>query len=67
LRALAAFGPAAGCAVPELRALVRRTGTVEAAEAAGALWAVEGDADAVLPALIAGLAAWDVEARRAAV
>jgi len=67
LRALAAFGPAAGCAVPELRALVRRTGTVEAAEAAGALWAVEGDADAVLPALIAGLAAWDVEARQAAV
>ncbi|WP_405938845.1 PBS lyase [Streptomyces sp. NBC_00726] len=66
LRALAAFGPAAGCAVPELRALLRRTGTVEAAEAAGALWAVEGDADAVLPALIAGLGTWDGEARRAA-
>ncbi|MGW2476365.1 PBS lyase [Streptomyces sp. NPDC001665] len=67
LRALAAFGPAARCAVPELRALLRRTGTVEAAEAAGALWAVEGDADAVLPALLAGLAAWDVGARHAAV
>ncbi|TRV76103.1 PBS lyase [Streptomyces sp. 130] len=67
LRALAAFGPAARCAVPELRALLRRTGTVEAAEAAGALWAVEGDADAVLPALLAGLAAWDVDARHAAV
>lgn len=66
LRALGAFGPASLCAVPELRALLRRTGTVEAAEAAGALWAVEGDADAVLPALTAGLAAWDVDARRAA-
>ncbi|MGZ2357619.1 PBS lyase [Streptomyces sp. 372A] len=66
LRALASFGPAAGCAVPELRALLRRTGTAEAAEAAGALWAVEGDADAVLPALLAGLAARDVDARRTA-
>ncbi|MYS37973.1 hypothetical protein K388_00385 [Streptomyces sp. KhCrAH-43] len=66
LRALASFGPAARCAVPELRAMVLRGGTAEAAEAAGALWAVEGDAGAVLPALVEGLAAADVDARRAA-
>ncbi|THA70372.1 PBS lyase [Streptomyces sp. A0958] len=66
LRALASFGPAARCAAPELRTLVRRPGTAEAVEAAGALWAVEGDADAVLPALIEGLTTQDVHARRAA-
>ncbi|MET7340866.1 PBS lyase [Streptomyces sp. NPDC005547] len=66
LRALASFGPAARCAVPELRALVRHPGSVEATEAAGALWAVEGDAGAVLPALIEGLASESVYARRAA-
>ncbi|MFJ4499192.1 PBS lyase [Streptomyces sp. NPDC088864] len=66
LRALAAFGPAARCAVPELRKLVRHDGSQEAVEAAGALWAVEGDAEAVLPALLGGLKADNVYARRAA-
>lgn len=66
LRALASFGPAAGCAVPELRALVRPTGTTESVEAAEALWAVEGDAGAVLPVLAEGLATQNVYVRRAA-
>ncbi|MFE3519023.1 HEAT repeat domain-containing protein [Streptomyces sp. NPDC059166] len=57
LRALGSFGPAARCAVPELRRLAGRPGTSSAAEAAEALWAVTGDADAVLPALAEGLRA----------
>ncbi|MEV7398934.1 PBS lyase [Streptomyces sp. NPDC091267] len=66
LRALGAFGPAAHCAVPELRALIRRPGTAAATEAAEALWAVDGDAGAVLPVLIEGLQADHAHERRSA-
>ncbi len=66
LRALGSFGPAAHCAVPELRALIRRPGTAGATEAAEALWAVDGDAGAVLPVLIEGLQAEHARDRRAA-
>ncbi|MFF1919597.1 HEAT repeat domain-containing protein [Streptomyces sp. NPDC058221] len=66
LRALGSFGPAAHCAVPELRALIRRPGTAAATEAAEALWAVEGDAGAVLPVLIEGLQAEHAHERRSA-
>ncbi|MDQ0987042.1 HEAT repeat domain-containing protein [Streptomyces sp. V2I9] len=66
LRALASFGPAAREAVPELRALLRRPGTASATEAAEALWAVSGDADAVLPVLTEGLMSDQVHDRRAA-
>ncbi|MFE9778376.1 HEAT repeat domain-containing protein [Streptomyces sp. NPDC005775] len=66
LRALGSFGPAAHCAVPELRALIRRPGTAGATEAAEALWAVDGDAGAVLPVLIEGLQAEHARERRAA-
>ncbi|MER6119528.1 PBS lyase [Streptomyces sp. NPDC001743] len=66
LRALGAFGPAAHCAVPDLRVLVRRPGTAGAVEAAEALWAVDGDAAAVLPVLIEGLQAEHARERRAA-
>lgn len=66
LRALASFGPAAHCAVPELRALVRRPGTAGATEAAEALWAVDGDAGTVLPVLIEGLQAEHAHERRTA-
>ncbi|MFC9243528.1 HEAT repeat domain-containing protein [Streptomyces sp. NPDC057136] len=66
LRALGSFGPAAQCAVPDLRALLRRPGTAAATEAAEALWAVDGDADTVLPVLIEGLWAEQVHDRRAA-
>ncbi|MFJ9885019.1 HEAT repeat domain-containing protein [Streptomyces sp. NPDC091287] len=66
LRALGSFGPAAREAVPELRALVSRPGTASATEAAEALWAISGDADAVLPALIEGLQSHQVHERRAA-
>lgn len=66
LRALASFGPAAHCAVPELRALVRRPGSAGATEAAEALWAVDGDADTVLPVLIEGLQAEHAHERRTA-
>ncbi|MGW5271334.1 HEAT repeat domain-containing protein [Streptomyces sp. NPDC004044] len=65
LRALGSFGPAAHCAVPELRALIRRPGT--ATEAAQALWAVDGDAEAVLPVLVEGLRAEHAHERRSAV
>ncbi|MFI6893273.1 PBS lyase [Streptomyces sp. NPDC050256] len=66
LRALGSFGPAAHCAVPELRALIRRAGTAGATEAAEALWTVDGDAGAVLPVLIEGLQAEHARERRAA-
>ncbi|WP_329613882.1 PBS lyase [Streptomyces brevispora] len=66
LRALGSFGPAAHCAVPELRALIRRPGTAAATEAAEALWAVDGDAGAVLPVLIEGLQAEHAHERRSA-
>lgn len=66
LRALGSFGPAAHCAVPELRALIRRPGTAAATEAAEALWAVDGDAGAVLPVLIEGLQADHAHERRSA-
>lgn len=66
LRALGSFGPAAHCAVPELRALIRRPGTAGATEAAETLWAVDGDAGAVLPVLIEGLQAEHARERRAA-
>ncbi|WP_406383923.1 HEAT repeat domain-containing protein [Streptomyces sp. NBC_01618] len=67
LRALGSFGPAAHSAVPELRTLLRRPGSTSATEAAEALWAVDGDADAVLPVLIEGLQAERVHERRSAV
>ncbi|WP_420877237.1 HEAT repeat domain-containing protein, partial [Streptomyces mutomycini] len=66
LRALGSFGPAAHCAVPELRRLVRRPGSAAATEAAEALWAVSGDAEAVLPVLAEGLRAQQVHDCRAA-
>ncbi|WP_405405456.1 HEAT repeat domain-containing protein [Streptomyces sp. NBC_01104] len=66
LRALGSFGPAAHCAVPELRAMIRRPGTAAATEAAEALWAVDGDAGAVLPVLIEGLQAEHARERRSA-
>ncbi|MGW1812388.1 HEAT repeat domain-containing protein [Streptomyces sp. NPDC002125] len=66
LRALGAFGPAAECAVGELRRLIRRPGTAAATEAAEALWAVTGDAGAVLPVLAEGLRAEQVRDCRAA-
>ncbi|MFE4450757.1 PBS lyase [Streptomyces sp. NPDC056796] len=66
LRALRSFGPAAHRAVPELRRLIRGPGTAAATEAAEALWAVTGDAGAVLPVLAEGLGAERVHDRRAA-
>ncbi|MFD0025336.1 HEAT repeat domain-containing protein [Streptomyces sp. NPDC058382] len=66
LRALGSFGPAAHCAVPELRSLIRRPGTAAATEAAEALWAVDRDAAAVLPVLIEGLQAEHAHERRSA-
>lgn len=72
LRALTAFGPGAQEAVPELRALLRCVGVGSgvsaslAARTAGALWAIEGDAEPVLPVLRAALSAADSGARRSA-
>ncbi|MFF8954208.1 PBS lyase [Streptomyces sp. NPDC014894] len=72
LRALAAFGPAAGEAIPDLRALLGRAARsgrppgAFGAKAAAALWAVEGEAGAVLPTLRAALASADSGARRSA-
>ncbi|MFB7184314.1 HEAT repeat domain-containing protein [Streptomyces sp. NPDC056230] len=66
LRALASFGPAAHAAAPELRALLHRPGAASATEAAQALWAVDCDADAVLPVLIEGLQAERDHERRSA-
>ncbi|MFF8408136.1 PBS lyase [Streptomyces omiyaensis] len=51
-RTLAAFGPAAREAVPELRELLGADSAAVATAAARALWAVEGDADAVVPVLV---------------
>ncbi|MFH8473152.1 HEAT repeat domain-containing protein [Streptomyces sp. NPDC018000] len=67
LRALGSFGPAAHSVVPELRTLLRRPGNTSATEVAQALWAVDGDADTVLPVLIEGLQAERVHERRSAV
>ncbi|MFF8915171.1 HEAT repeat domain-containing protein [Streptomyces sp. NPDC015032] len=67
LRALGSFGPAAHSAVPDLRTLLRRPGNTSAIEAAEALWAVAGEADAVLPVLIDGLQAERFRERRSAV
>ncbi|MFF8838712.1 PBS lyase [Streptomyces sp. NPDC015130] len=51
LRTLAAFGPAAREAVPELRGLLTADSAAVSSAAARALWAVEGDEGDVLPAL----------------
>ncbi|MFD0152271.1 PBS lyase [Streptomyces sp. NPDC055721] len=51
LRTLAAFGPAAREAVPELRGLLAAESAAVATMAARALWAAEGDRGDVLPAL----------------
>ncbi|RSS32656.1 HEAT repeat domain-containing protein [Streptomyces sp. WAC08241] len=51
LRTLAAFGPAAREAVPELRELLAEESAAVSAAAARALWAAEEDAAEVLPAL----------------
>ncbi|MEV0172074.1 HEAT repeat domain-containing protein [Streptomyces sp. NPDC050803] len=49
VRALGSFGPAARAAIPVLRGLLDGA---YASAAAGALWAVEGDASVVLPVLL---------------
>ncbi|MEV6161530.1 PBS lyase [Streptomyces sp. NPDC052052] len=67
LRALGSFGPAARGALPELRTLLRRPGSTSATEVALALWAIDGDADAVLPVLIENLQAEHAHERRSAV
>ncbi|MGA5872160.1 HEAT repeat domain-containing protein [Streptomyces cinereoruber] len=51
LRTLAAFGPAAREAVPDLRALLADGSAAVSTAAAGALWAVEEDPAEVLPVL----------------
>ncbi|MFE7517475.1 HEAT repeat domain-containing protein, partial [Streptomyces sp. NPDC057540] len=51
LRTLAAFGPAAREAVPDLRRLLAAESAAVATAAARALWAAEGDRGDVLPAL----------------
>ncbi|MFI8321992.1 HEAT repeat domain-containing protein [Streptomyces sp. NPDC085529] len=51
-RTLGAFGPMAREAVPELRELLAADSATVATTAARALWEVEGDADAVVPALV---------------
>ncbi|MER7108544.1 HEAT repeat domain-containing protein [Streptomyces sp. NPDC000229] len=66
LRALTAFGPAAGEAAGDLRALLDDCSVAVATSAARALWAVEGDAGAVLPRLRALLLAPDAAQRREA-
>ncbi|MEV6393391.1 PBS lyase [Streptomyces sp. NPDC051907] len=78
LKALTAFGPAASEAIPDLRALIRHADHGHdhgyaydlpeslTARAAAALWAVEGDAEAVLPVLCATLESADSAAQRSA-
>ncbi|OKK06502.1 PBS lyase [Streptomyces sp. CB03234] len=66
LRALTAFGPAAGEAAGDLRALLDDCSVAVSTSAARALWAVEGDAGAVLPGLRALLRAPDAARRRKA-
>lgn len=51
LRTLAAFGPAAREAVPDMRRLMASESAAVATAAARALWAAEGDLAEVLPAL----------------
>ncbi|WP_086828876.1 PBS lyase [Streptomyces sp. NRRL B-24572] len=51
LRTLAAFGPAAREAVPDMRRLLAAESAAVATTAAKALWAAEGDRGDVLPAL----------------
>ncbi|MGW0118406.1 PBS lyase [Streptomyces sp. NPDC003327] len=51
LRTLAAFGPAAGTAVPDLRRHLAAESAAVATTAARALWAAEGDLGEALPAL----------------
>ncbi|MFD0077936.1 PBS lyase [Streptomyces sp. NPDC127166] len=51
LRTLAAFGPAAAEAVPDMRRLLAADSAAVATTAARALWAAEGDRGDVLPAL----------------
>ncbi|MFI1660394.1 PBS lyase [Streptomyces sp. NPDC020472] len=51
LRTLAAFGPAAREAVPDMRRLLAADSAAVATAAARALWAAEGDRGDVLPAL----------------
>ncbi|MFF9848650.1 PBS lyase [Streptomyces litmocidini] len=51
LRTLAAFGPAARVAVPDMRRLLAAESASVATAAARALWAAEGDRGDVLPAL----------------
>ncbi|MFF5281203.1 PBS lyase [Streptomyces sp. 62] len=51
LRTLAAFGPAAAEAVPDVRRLLAADSAAVATTAARALWAAEGDRGDVLPAL----------------
>ncbi|CAL9383216.1 hypothetical protein SUDANB176_01102 [Streptomyces sp. enrichment culture] len=63
LRTLAAAGAGAREAVPALRTLLNGENGVAAAEA---LWAVEGDAEAVLPLLLAEVGDGTGRARRAA-
>ncbi len=64
LRAVESLGPAAREAVSDLRALLSEPGV--AVDAARALWAVEGDAEAVLPALRTALDTGDARSRRSA-
>ncbi|MFD7614958.1 HEAT repeat domain-containing protein [Streptomyces sp. NPDC059828] len=68
LRTLAAFGPAALPAAPQLRALLGSTNPSVATAAARALWAVAGDdaAAAVLPLLLELLTADGPDERRSA-
>ncbi|MFC8914647.1 HEAT repeat domain-containing protein [Streptomyces sp. NPDC057116] len=66
LRALSAFGPAAGEAAQDLRRLLDDCSVAVATSAARALWAVAGDTGAVLPRLRALLTAPDAAHRREA-